>query len=250
MKFLIEGELTAYLRFLRAGQITLPLGPGATFQLPASLSRGIVHSFRLEIEATDEGDASTRATETLESISCLLSYHFNTPVQDTRISRVAPVAGGPATVIATFSSGGTVVGEVRDPDATSFSSRYRALEDAANPRSWTVLELYRDARATADGFRKFWLFYSILLILVPPKAKRSDRMAIDKYIRKNHTTVPIYRNDNPEFGEVTLTVAIRDSFSHAKSTYNGGNRLDLKQAIDSHIEELHGIVRDAIRDRL
>jgi hypothetical protein len=253
MKYEIEGQLTTHLRFERVDQIILPLPAGGRFRFPTEVSESIFDSFRVEFEARDEAAARADVASLLETVSSWLSYHFNTPVGEVQITRVTPVGGGPATVTATIGGNACIVRPVSDADALSFVSGYQRLASSspgAHPRAWAVLELYREARATRDAIRKFWCFYDILLILVPPRPGRSDRMAVDRYIRQNYASVPVYRSDDPEVRGDTLSVAIRDSFSHAEGTYNGGHKLDIRQALKSHIEDLHQIVRDTIRKRL
>lgn len=252
MKFKIEGRLTTHLRFERVNQLTLTLAEGGTLRLPSELSESIYDPFQVEIDAPDEATARAKASSLLGKVSSWLSYHFNTPAGDVQINRVAPVGGGPATVTVTLGANACVVRAVSDADASSFVSGYQHLvspSTAGHPRTWAVLDLYREARATGDVIRRFWCFYDILLILVPPRPGKSDRMAVDRYIRQNYAGVATYRSDNPDVGGDTLTVAIRDCFSHAEGTYNGGQKLDIRQALKSHIEELHQIVRETIQKR-
>lgn len=251
--FEVEGNLAAPVSFESVDQIDISLPGGGQFVMPTELTQGSDHHFRMRVDGESEQEAYSEAEQRLASICGWFSYRFDVPVYQTSITSVSP-PNGPSHLIGHYDLSLTLTTSLLQADTMAATSDYGGIITASYgglPVAESVLELYRGAKAQADPVRKFWQYYLILMILIPPTRNDvGDRRAIDEYLRHLDTNAKTYVNDNTNFRGDTLTVALRDTFSHSGSKYNNGQTLDPVQLLPGHIPDLDKMVRQTIGNLL
>ncbi len=232
VKVTAKGSFITYINFSDSYQFDL--GNGYILTVPINKDQKTTKEFELLGDVSSTIGTQKEIETRLNNFLDWLSFFFNVPVRDLRISALSieQSDSGKATSTRSITATGAIA--VLDIGIDNFQKTF----DSKNQN--IVLNWYRRCRSE-DLYMSFWFIYNILQILI------GDRSPIDRYLKTHFPAMKVLQSDF-RGAQNTLLIAIRDSFSH-KTTYLG-QTLDIKKELNSNIDEFRNVARLTIANKL
>ncbi len=234
-KFRAEGSLIAHIA----------VGNNISFEIGSNVKINILeqgeNSKRFILEGTYEGtDVYDYINKAVDNFCSFLSFIANAPISQVTFSSSSVQEEDTTTVTTNktltmsynIQGKGCIVAPWSEEKSKSLNNILSKYNTTPLP-----ITLFIKALSEDSNYAKFWYFYNILQILI------GDRAKIDKHLKLEYPGIKTLYSDF-EKRDVTITIAIRDSFSHP-STYNGVS-LDFNNELSGHINDLKGMARDIL----